>query len=203
MKVILIGGYPGSGKSTIVKRVIMELDSQGVHFNHKKFGKLVKYMESKKLLIVGEYTFAKDELFPGTDKLSMGVQPEAEKFFIEVYKKNPDQLILLEGDRLFNKSMIMFLKYFKGIEVDLRICLVQLSRKNLEQRRNSRSEQDGKWRKGRETKVDRIATEFPIHHYLKNDTEKEQAASVEELLLEIEGKWKGEPPKSKLSAYWS
>lgn len=198
MKVIVIGGYPGSGKSTIVRGVIKRLESEGYVFALFKKG-IVTWMESNRgLIFLGSYK--EDETFPGTDRLPLNVQPEAQKFLERIRSENPDRIVLLEGDRLFNDKMITFLH---NEEFELVLCIVEVQRGLLEQRRNNRSEQNETWRKGRETKVDRIAMVQPVQHHLLNNTKEEQEKSIQELLDEIAGKWKKEIIVSKIKNMWS
>lgn len=200
MKVIVVGGYPGSGKSTIMRRVIEELEQQGYVFKNNRKG-LVSWMESKEIILLGSY--AKDELFPGTDRFPLNVQPEACKFLREVRAMEPilgkERVIVLEGDRLFNDKMLGFLKE-SGYNVIL--CIVFMAKHLLDVRREQRSEQNASWRKGRETKVDRLSMTHPVHHHLQNNTKEDLEACVVELVQEINGKWKSEPVNSKIKDFW-
>lgn len=199
MKIIMIGGYPGSGKSVIVRELIKRL---GYTFKENRIG-LMKYIESGNMIILGSY--AENELFPGTDRLPMNIQPEAERFLHQVYaneqaQHGKDRIVLFEGDRLFNDKMITFIKE-EGMELVL--CVVRASQVLIKSRRETRSEQNETWRKGRESKVDRIAMMYSIQHILHNDTKEEQDRSVEELLAEVKGEWKQESKQSKLKTFWS
>jgi len=198
MKIIMIGGYPGSGKSTIVRELIKRL---GYEFKENRVG-LVRYMESDAMIILGSY--AESELFPGTDRLPMNIQPEAEQFLLsKVPLQGEGKIILFEGDRLFNDKMITFIKEHEANGMKLVLCVVRASQVLIKARRENRSEQNETWRKGRESKVDRIAMVYSIQHILHNDTKEEQEKSVEELLAEIKGEWKQEEKKSKLKNFWS
>jgi molybdopterin-guanine dinucleotide biosynthesis protein len=194
MKVIVIGGYPGSGKSTIMKGVIAELEQQGQKFKRERIG-IVSWMESDKVIILGDYS--PDEKFPGTDRLPLNVQPDAQRFLLS--NKESGKTVVIEGDRLFNDKMLTFLNE-NGYNIVL--CIVFTAKHLLEARRNKRSEQNASWRKGRETKVDRIAMTYPVHHHLQNNTKEEQEVSIIELVQEINGVWKQEVTRSKIKDYW-
>lgn len=198
MKVIMVGGYPGSGKSTIFKRLFEKLASEGITFQSKKVG-IVTYMESKEIIVLGSY--APEETFPGTDRLPLNVQPEAQKFVAKLASK-AQPILLLEGDRLFNDKMLTF---FKGLpSTELVLCIVTMERGLLESRRQARSEQNESWRKGRETKVDRIAMTYPVAHYLTNNGGQDIEKCAQELYLELKGEWKSDKPsKSKIKDLWS
>jgi len=194
MKVIVVGGYPGSGKSTITRAMLKILEGQGHKFKSERKG-LVSWMESDKLIILGSYK--EDELFPGTDRFPLNVQPEAQRF---IFSRIPeDKTIFFEGDRLFNDKMLKFLEH----NAQVVLCIVTMSRELLEERRDQRSEQNASWRKGRETKVDRISMTYAVHHHLKSDTQQDLERSAEELVKEINGDWKSHPVKSKIKSYWS
>lgn len=197
MKVIVVGGYPGSGKSTIMRGVISELEQEGHRFQLQKKG-IISWMESDKIILLGSYL--PDETFPGTDRFPMNVQPEAYKTFLEWKSSKSNKTIVFEGDRLFNEKMLLFLNE-NGFNVVL--CIVFMARNLLEERRNQRSEQNASWRKGRETKVDRIAMVHPVHHHLQNSTKEEQEQSISELVQEINGTWKQEVKQSKIKGLWS
>jgi len=162
MKVILIGGYPGSGKSTVVKEFIKSLG--GVEAFGPCHDYSMDYMMLGKLLIMGSY---KDgEKFPGTDRFSMAIQPHFEQFLLD--KDNADRVILLEGDRLFNSKTITFL-WQNHIEYD--IVVVRTDKNLVKARRNKRSAQSETWRKGRETKVDNIVKQMPRTQFISADTD--------------------------------
>lgn len=199
MKVIVIGGYPGVGKSTIVNKVLEKLSKEGRNFIINKHDKLVTYMADQSgLIVLG--TYGKGETFPGTDRFAMNVQPEAQAFLSELRDTTDREVVVLfEGDRLFNNKMLDFLRKEKFQTV---LCIVQADQAEVEKRRQARSKQNEAWRKGRETKVDRIALTYPVTHWLENTTQKEQEASVQELIQEIKGTWQGDKPRSVLRDFW-
>jgi len=202
MKVIMIGGYPGCGKSTIVREVIHELEREGKIFKENRQG-IVRYMQSEELIILGSY--AEGEKFPGTDRLPLNVQPDAQKFVAGKFVSEQGQqgkgiTILLEGDRLFNDKMIAFLKN-EGI--DLVLCIVKAAQVSIVSRREARSEQNESWRKGRESKVDRIGMVYPVHYVLINNSQEDFQACVKTLLTEITGKAQKKEVKSTLKNMWS
>lgn len=208
MKIIVIGGYPGVGKSTIVLGAIRKLEEKGVTFTTASFGKLVHYLEGdNELIILGKYE--EGNQFPGTDTFAMNAQPEVMEFllqargveFISKMGKHPrNPTVLFEGDRLFNGKMLDFLR---ENSFDTVLCVVEADESRVKARRQERSEQDENWVKGRKTKVDRLALAYPVEHVLLNNTKKEQQASVEELIAEIHGTWKRVKPESALKGYWT
>jgi molybdopterin-guanine dinucleotide biosynthesis protein len=92
MQVIAIGGEPGSGKTTLMKRLVEHFKVQP-HYTEVK---LVPYLQNGNIYVLGKYE--DDQVFAGTDRMSMAVQPEAIKFLATL---PADSVVLYEGDRLF------------------------------------------------------------------------------------------------------
>ena len=74
MKIIAIGGEPGCGKTTLVKRIIDNYKLEPKYDSYK----LVPYLQKNNIYVLGKYE--EGEVFSGTDRMSMAVQPEAIKF---------------------------------------------------------------------------------------------------------------------------
>ena len=74
MRIIAIGGEPGAGKSTLMKRVIEHYNMEPKYDSYK----LVPYLQKNNIYVLGKYE--EGEVFSGTDRMSMAVQPEAIKF---------------------------------------------------------------------------------------------------------------------------
>lgn len=143
---IAIGGMPGTGKTTLMRKFLGELPEV------KEFRKLVNGHEFDDLIILGDYSKV-DEVFAGTDRFSMAVQPEAEKFFLENEKN-----VVFEGDRIFNSKMLNFIQN-NGYE--LLVLILEASDETLKERYKKRgSDQSEKFISGRRTKCENI----------KNDT---------------------------------
>lgn len=178
MKVILIGGYPGVGKSTIMRKFI-ELAGRysGVWEMVQDHG--MPMLRKGDTIVLGSYL--EDEKFPGTDRFSMAIQPLFEEFLLDPEYKNC--AILLEGDRLFNGKTITFLWENK---IHYEIVIVRADRAIIETRRINRSHQDEKWVKGRQTKIDNIRRQMPTHVVLWNNNKKDIEKGAERLLELIE-----------------
>ena len=79
IKCIAIGGQPAVGKTTIVRQFFNNFSP----WKNFKFKKLYgHYNEELNLVILGKYSAG--ELFSGTDKLSMSVQPDFDKKSIDL-----------------------------------------------------------------------------------------------------------------------
>jgi len=145
MKVIAIFGEPGSGKTTLMKK-IMEHFNIGKDINDSF--KLVPYHQKGNLYILGKYE--EGEVFGGTDRMSMAVQPEAIKFLDQLPK---DSVVIFEGDRLCTSS------FLENCNAKYELSMVYLktrreTRKNRYAERGSN--QNETWLAGRESKVSNI-----------------------------------------------
>ena len=99
MKVVAIFGEPGSGKSTLMRRVLCELGF--AKDTLKEDFKLVPYHKHENKYVLGKYE--EGEVFAGTDRMSMAVQPEAIKFLDTLPN---DSVVFFEGDRLCTASFL-------------------------------------------------------------------------------------------------
>lgn len=166
MKVIAIGGEPGSGKSTLMKEIIKHY---GVEPKYDAF-KLVPYLQKDNIYILGKYE--EGEVFSGTDRMSMAVQPEAVKF-LESLPENA--IVLYEGDRLFTAS---FLEHCLD-KYNLEIIYLSTSKEVRSERYKERgSNQNETWLQGRETKIANIMSNmtlmFNTSKYPNNNLEEQK-----------------------------
>jgi AAA15 family ATPase/GTPase len=74
LKVIAIGGMPGTGKTAVMNAILAELET-GKLFGYKTC-KGIKFESG--IIILGVYD---GNTFSGTDRLSMSVQPDAKQLF--------------------------------------------------------------------------------------------------------------------------
>lgn len=161
MRVIAIGGEPGSGKSTLMKKIIEVFE---VEPKYEEF-KLVPYLQKDNIYILGKYE--EGEVFSGTDRMSMAVQPEAIKFLATLPS---NAIVLYEGDRLFTAS---FLEHcLENYELDI-IYLSTDKSVRQERYKQRGSQQNETWLQGRETKIANILTNmvlmFNVSSYPNNN----------------------------------
>jgi dephospho-CoA kinase len=166
MKIISIGGEPGSGKTTLMRRVIEHF---GVEPKYTEF-KLVPYLKKDNIYILGKYE--EGEVFSGTDRMSMAVQPEAIKFLATL---PADSVVLYEGDRLFTAS---FLEHcLENYELEIIYLATDRETRNLRYKERG-SEQNETWLQGRETKISNIMTNmtlmFNTYKFENNNKEEQQ-----------------------------
>jgi uridine kinase len=176
MKVIAIGGNPGSGKSTLMKRLIEYYTPE------KKYDevKLVPYLQNNNIYILGKYD--EGEVFSGTDRMSMAVQPEAIKFLACLPK---DSIVLYEGDRLFTAS---FLEDCAD-KYDLKIFHLSTNAEVREERYKERgSNQNVTWLQGRESKINNILTNMELLFFVEsfpNNNLTEQEIVFQSIINEV------------------
>ena len=140
---IAIGGQPAVGKTTLVKKFFTEYKTWKSFKYKKLYG---HYNEELNLIILGKYS--KNEMFSGTDKLSMAVQPDFDEF---LDLKDLDYNVLFEGDRLFNLKSLKRAKELKDLHVFI-VESVHTKTRHID-RNDSQTE---KFIKGRVTKVNNI-----------------------------------------------
>jgi broad-specificity NMP kinase len=176
MKVIAIGGNPGSGKSTLMKRLIEYFTPV------KKYDefKLVPYLQNNNIYILGKYDDG--EVFSGTDRMSMAVQPEAIKFLASI---PDDSIVLYEGDRLFTAS---FLEDCSE-KYDLKIIHLATKPEVREERYKERgSDQNVTWLRGRESKINNILTNMTLLFFVEtfdNNSLEEQEIVFQSIINEV------------------
>lgn len=195
IRLLAIAGAPGVGKTTLMKRLMTSLGGFPPAVARKRG--LVEYVlvapgqtNYGEVIVLGRYGLG--EVFEGTDKLSMAVQPEAERFVNE--PPVGIRAIIFEGDRLCGSS---FLKHCQAAG-DFRLVILKASPNVLRERRSDRESETGKqqdptWLAGRESKVAHITAQFaagPI--WVDDDAQMNHA--VEELKGWVLGLTAG-PPK--------
>jgi hypothetical protein len=162
VRVIAMGGEPATGKTTLMFRLISMADDWQV----VKPQKLLDAMYSKKLnlYILGKYV-NDGNVFQGTDRLSMAVQPDAEKFFSELWYENANVNVMFEGDRLFNGKLLD--KLSEWFPESLKVLVLTASHDIKEQRHVDRKDdQDDKFKNSRATKISNITGSLTLMDYI-------------------------------------
>ena len=168
-KLVAVGGSPGTGKTTLFRK-FME-DKKWIECEPAKLVSAM-YNEEMDLYILGKYQ--EGETFAGTDRLSMAVQPEIQKW-IQTHNSN----VLFEGDRIFNQSFLEFSMSLPS--TDLQVVFLKAPKELLEQRYKDRgSDQSEQFLRGRETKYSNLLSNFDLMPYITefNNTNLEEQGKV-------------------------
>jgi hypothetical protein len=184
VRVIAMGGEPATGKTTLMFRLISMADDWVI----SKPEKLLDAMYSKKLnlYILGKY--ANDgNVFQGTDRLSMAVQPDANAFFSNLaYESNADGHnvnVIFEGDRLFNGKMLD--KLSELFPNDFKVLILTVKDSTLDQRHIDRKDdQDDKFKNSRKTKISNIMGSLTLMDYIEtmvNENLDDQAKIIDNI----------------------
>lgn len=143
---------PCTGKTTLVRKILNSVDDPKFF----KYGQLRGYI-SDNLAILGVYT--PNEVFSGTDKLSLSVQKSYENFL-----KITDYDVLFEGDRLFTAKNLEDIQK----NYDYQFYVLELPDDLLEERRIGRNNtQSDKFLKGRATKINNIKSNEALKENIK------------------------------------
>lgn len=159
VRVIAMGGEPATGKSTLMFKLISMADD----WKTIKPEKLLDAMYSEKLnlYILGKYE-NDGNVFQGTDRLSMAVQPDADKFFSNLESGN----VIFEGDRLFNGKMLE--KLADLFPNDFKMIILTVKDSTLDQRHIDRKDdQDDKFKNSRKTKISNICGSLVLMDYIE------------------------------------
>ena len=134
------------------------------------------YCKELDLYVLGKYE--EGELFAGTDRLSMAVQPIAQEF-VQNCKSN----ILFEGDRLTN---FKFYDFLLTQDAKVEFIVLTVSDETMKQRYKDRgSDQSDTFLKGRETKIGNILNNFEymdVTTVYKNETHDDQRVILDHIV---------------------
>lgn len=144
-KVTMIIGEPATGKSTLIRQLMA---SRPWVFQKLKW---VPHHRNNESAILGDYS-SSSEMFPGTDRLSMAVQPHARQWI----RESGAQMFLFEGDRLGN---LKFIEQLMADGHDLKVIRL-MADKHTRQTRSiiQRRAQDSTFLRSRETKLRNMST---------------------------------------------
>lgn len=146
-KVIGIIGIPGTGKTTLMRQWMAKRE-----WTKDTPVKLLDGYVSGDIRLFGKYEDG--EVFAGTDKLSMAVQPMA----VEYMGNEPSPVVVFEGDRLTSSK---FFEAVKRAGHDLSIIVLKTDDAIRQQRYADRgSDQSETFINGRVTKVANIEDMF-------------------------------------------
>jgi hypothetical protein len=161
--VVLLTGYPATGKSTVMRTVLGQLRERPTFF---KSGLVSGFHYGlARITILGNYDITLT--FPGTDKLSMAVQPDFNALlggWRDDHSHN-GHILLFEGDRLCNSSSLN-----RIIELQLPWVgfVLVADQAIINKRHGARDKQNATWLAGRVTKVDNLVCNYHLQPLTNN-----------------------------------
>lgn len=171
-KIIAVAGQPGTGKTSLFREFMKNHEWEKVE--PKKMLPAL-YCKELDLYVLGKYEDG--ELFAGTDRLSMAVQPIAQCFINETTSN-----ILFEGDRLTNAK---FYDFLLKLNAKVEFLVLTVSDETMKQRYKDRgSDQSETFLKGRETKISNILNNFEymdVTTVLKNENHEDQRVILDRI----------------------
>lgn len=176
--IIMIGGAPCTGKSTLMRSILQELSGDDYALIEPM--KLFPCQIHGDILVIGYYP--KGETFGGTDKISHGAIPHFRKF---IEQESPKwKHIIVEGDRFFRlKDVEWLIENFD----DAQVYVLEVSREVEEQRHKDRGDtQKEVWLKGRRSQIGNILTNMFIRDRIKvrQNNSKETGELLKQEILE-------------------
>lgn len=169
MKAAYIIGVPGSGKSSLVRAWAALPAVAGAQRRPKPFAHEVYYRHRQGVAWLAQSCQIGGHhlTFPGTDRLSMSVQPKA----IEWLEGAPFPYVFGEGDRLATDGFFQALERITNGEWHL--IFLDTPEELAKERRMIRAEQTGakqneSWLAGRRTKTERLRHAWP-HRVIEID----------------------------------
>lgn len=147
--IIMIGGIPCSGKSTLMRSLIQEM---GSHEDVEPM-KLFPCQKHGDTLVIGRYPV--EETFGGTDRISYGAISKFRDFINQEVPKHKH--IILEGDRFCRAKDIEWLLS----EHDAKVYILKVSPEVESERHTIRGdEQSEKWLQTRRTLISNLQSNF-------------------------------------------
>jgi len=177
--IVAIGGEPATGKSTLMKQWMKPYKWEDVKLTDLLYGMWCEHLNT---IVLGKDYFDESQMFCGTDRLSMAVQPKAIEWFKDSYKPSGVHIVF-EGDRLFTAS---FLSEIVSQGHDIKCFYIKADQSVLDERHVSREDnQDDKFLNSRKTKLSNILSNFELMPYIEefsNNDEEEQLVLINHIL---------------------
>ena len=178
--IIMIGGIPCSGKSTLMREIISELGSA----ENVEPMKLFSCQKHNDILVLGRY--AEGEPFGGTDRLSYGTIKKFREFIDQEHKNYKH--IIFEGDRFFRSVDIEWLLE----NHDAKVLILTVDAEEEARRHKERNDtQTEKWLDGRRTQIKNIMvkcgmiTPSKVKEHLRQMNNKEDMYIVKDEIINL------------------
>ena len=151
MPVLLVGGVPCSGKSTVMRGIIKEMGS-AVNVEPMPLFSCQKHGD---ILVMGRYP--EGEKYGGTDRLSYGTISKFRDFIDQEAPKHKH--ILIEGDRYFRATELEWV--LDNHDTKVYILTVDLKEENRRHKERN-DNQNSTWLQGRRSVISNILTSFAL-----------------------------------------
>lgn len=169
--IIALGGEPATGKSTLTKKLLKCFDVPKT--TAEPYQKILRFHQKENLYFFGVYD-DDAQVFSGTDRLAMNVQPIA----VEFIKNLKNSVVFFEGDRLFSNS---FLEVCAD-NADLKIIFLKANHDVLAQRHVDRNDsQPEQFLKAKRTKLNNISQNMMLADCMQeftNETPEQQKETI-------------------------
>ena len=177
--IIILGGIPTSGKTSIVRSILGQLGS----YEECEPLPLFACQKYGDILVVGKYKTG--ENFCGTDRLSYGTISKFRDFIDQEAPKHKH--IFLEGDRFFRAKDLEWLLD----NHDAKVYILTVSAEEAKRRHIERQDtQTEKWLQGRHTQISHILTNFMLMERLEvrpNENENDSENIQKEIMELLNG----------------
>ena len=151
--IIVIGGIPCSGKSTLMREIISGLGSA----ENVEPMKLFSCQKHNDILVLGRY--AEGEPFGGTDRLSYGTIKKFREFIDKEHTNYKH--IIFEGDRFFRAVDVEWLLD----KHDSKVLILTVDAEEEARRHKERNDtQTEKWLRGRRKQIHNICEDLSFTH---------------------------------------
>ena len=176
MKTIGICGVPATGKSTLMREVMLQLLTGTCNSWEKGRYGMLDYLQCENLYVLGKYEHSQ---FDGTDRLSMSVVGDAEAFLMA---RSEGDVVMFEGDRLFCE------RFINQVVSAGEFMLIQLTGSNEEiharwkQRYHEGIQQSESFIKGRITKYKNLRKKFPFIKCMNNNNDADMEGIIEQII---------------------
>jgi GTPase SAR1 family protein len=177
-----IVGEPGVGKSSLARALLGDLSKYSLHDKPKW---TINQGTGPLIVAAGHY---KGEKFDGADTVPYNGVKDALKYWKEYLYEA--ELTILDGDRFSYKDTIEFFQRF----TERTACILLVGdEQEIRKRRESRSQQDETWVRGRRTKALNFSFLFPDRRVIVAVNEEQTFREAKEFL-------EGEPLKESVTA---
>lgn len=163
----------------MMRRLLAALPAASARFSYGLVNGTIHRHERATVLVLGCY--APEEPYPGTDRLSMAVMPDAIRLADLLAEDDPPHgasRLLFEGDRLFS---LKFVEHCSHLMTDSCFFVLEADAATLAARRAGRGDtKPDTFLSGRRTKYRNILARFPVVKPLRNGdpTEGDEAFAV-------------------------